>query len=439
MPSASVEIVIVLLLIVINGLFAMSEAAVISARKARLQQRADAGDKQAQAALELIEAPGTFLATTQIGITLIGILAGAFSGASISDSLASTLISIFPGLETYSHSIALVVVLVTITGLSLVIGELVPKNLALNNPERIASAVAVPMRFLARTMSPLVILLNSITRLILRLMNVKPSPEPAVTEEEIKQMVKQGAETGTFEQAESRIVEKVFRLDDLRVSSIMTPRTEIAWLDVDDPPEISRQKIIDCQFACYPLIKDTPDNVIGIVRAKTLLTRQYRQETFDLQGAAVPPLFVPGATTALRMLDIFKQENNHIALVIDEYGGLQGMITMEDILGELVGDALSGMNDSEAEILVKADGSMLVDGMLLIDKLKDVLHLPALPDEDDYETLGGLVMAQLGDIPAVTDHFDLEGWRFEVLDMDGHRVDKVLVQRQEATSVPDDA
>lgn len=430
MSSAAIEIVIVVALIIANGVFSMSETAIISSRKARLQQRADEGDANASAALKLAQTPANFLATVQIGITVIGILAGAFSGATLSEQLSSVIKTTFPTLEIYSETISFVIVVLLITILSLVIGELVPKSLALNNPERVAAAIAIPMSLLSKVMLPFVIMLNKTTNLILRLIGIKPSDEPSVTEDEIRMMVKQGAQTGTFQKAESQLVDQVFRLDDLRISSIMTPRTAIVWLETNDSQEVIQKKILENPFSYYPVVKEGPDNVFGIIWVKDLLASHYKRETPDLQVMAVKPLFVPVSTTALRMLDIFEQAQTHIALVVDEYGGLEGMITINDVLNEIVGGAMSIAHATEIDVVRREDGSFLIDGRFAIDKLRELLGLSSLPDDPLYETLGGFVMTHTGNIPVAGDTFNVEDWHFEVVDMDGRRVDKVLVQQK---------
>jgi len=414
-----VEFVLILTLIVANGVFSMSEAALISARKARPQQRANEGDSRAKAALTLAGNPNSFLATVQIGITLIGVLTGAFSGVTIATSLAGAL----PFFAPYSEAIAFALVVALTTYLSLVIGELVPKQLALNRPETIIMAVAKPMYGLSRLVSPLVGFLNGSTNLTLRLMGVRPSDEPAVTEEEVKVLIEQGTQTGTFEQAERDLLGGVLRLDNLRVGAIMTPRTEVTWLDV------VRQKLAQSGRSRFPVARGSLDNVIGVVRAKDLLSRVLAGEALTLSNVLQPPLFVPDTLTALRMLTVFQQNNTHIALVMDEYGGLRGIVTLTDVLEEIVGGGRLSEEASDPQIVRREDGSLLLDGLLPVEDLIQLLPALHLPDESEreYETLAGFLLSELGQIPATGDKVEVDGLRFEIVDMDGHRIDRVLV------------
>lgn len=422
------ELLIILLLTIANGVFAMAEAALISSRKARLQQRANSGDKRAAAALKLAENPSNFLATVQIGITLIGVLAGAFGGATIAESLAASFKE-NPTLAPYAEVLGFTLVVLITTYLSLIIGELVPKNLALNNPERVISAVAGPMSLISRLVAPLVHFLDGSTRLSLRLLGVRPSNEPNVTEEEIKVMIDQGAKTGHFEAAEADLVEGVFKLADVRITAIMTPRTEVTWLDIQDKPEQIYQKVKESGRSRFPVVEGSLDNVLGIVRAKDLLSQTLSGTPLDLRACLQPPLFVPETITALTMLNRFKEATSHIALVIDEYGGLRGIVTITDVLEEVVGGGYLSEEETDPPIVKRDDGSYLLDGMLSMDELSELLPDLELPpqDEREYETLGGYLMSQFGQIPQVGNHTASGTIRFEVVDMDGHRVDRVLV------------
>jgi putative hemolysin len=422
------EVFIVILLLLANGVFAMSEIAIISARKARLQQLANAGDRKALVALELANAPNHFLSTIQIGITLIGILAGAYGGAAIARELAAGMEDV-PFIAPYRHGIALGIVVVSITYVSLIVGELVPKRLALNSPERIAAAVAPAMRALSRLASPAVHLLSLSTDAVLRLLGVRPSEEPPVTEEEIRLLLEQGAQAGMFEAAEQAMVERVFRLGDRRVSSVMTPRTEIVWLDRDASLEEICRTVTESVHSRFLVAQGTIDNVVGVVHAKDLLARTFEGQPIDLMALLQQPLYVPESMPALRVLELFKQSGTHLALVVDEYGGVQGLVTPSDILEAIVGDIPSVAELGEPQAVQREDGSWLLDGMLSVDEFKEIFDLSALPGEDQgvYQTLAGFVIMQLGRIPAVADHFEWQGLRFEVVDMDGNRIDKVLV------------
>jgi putative hemolysin len=428
MLSVSFELVIIFLLLIANGVFAMSEIAVVSARKARLQQWANEGDAKARLALDLANAPNQFLSTVQIGITLIGILAGAFGGATIAGKLAAGLADL-PLLGAYSHPIALGIVVLGLTYASLIVGELVPKRLALNHPERIAMAVALPMRWLSRLAAPLVHLLSASTDAVLRFLGIQPAAEPPVTEEEIRVLLEQGTRAGMFEEIEQEMVERVLRLGDRRVASVMTPRTEIVWIDVDASPGEIRRIIAESPTSRFLVAAESLDNVLGIVHAKDLLARTLAGEAIDLRTLAQPPLYVPESMRALTVLEMFKQSGVHTALVVDEYGGIQGLVTPSDILEAIVGDIPTANELREPQAVQREDGSWLLDGMLSIDEFKELFHLTALPGEEQgvYQTLAGFVIMQLGRIPATSDHFEWQGLRFEVVDMDGHRVDKVLV------------
>jgi putative hemolysin len=433
--SVSFEIILILALILANGVFAMAEIAVVSARKVRLQQRADDGDAAASAALKLARHPGDFLSAVQIGITLIGILTGAFGGATIAEELALALEPI-PWLAPYRETVALVAVVLVITYLSLVLGELVPKRLALNSPENIASGIARPMTILAAATAPLVRLLSGSTELVFRLLRIRPSDEPAVTEEDVRSMLAQGTEAGLFEAAEEDLVAGVFRLADLRAGAVITPRTAIAWLDLEDTPEEIRRKITGSTYAQFPVARASLDNVVGVVNTRDLFARCLNGQPLDLKAVSRPPLFLPESTPALQVLAAFKEAGVTMCLVIDEYGGLHGLITLTDLLEAVVGDLGYPGAAAKPQAVQRPDGLWLVAGLISIDELKEIFRLEELPDEQEnvYQTLGGFVMHQLGRVPAVTEAFEWNGWRYEVVDMDGQRVDKVLVQPLAARS-----
>jgi putative hemolysin len=427
--NISIEIIIALALTIANGVFAMSEAALIAARKIRLQQRAEAGDAGAKVALELVSNPNAFLATVQIFITLLGTFLGAFSGTTLARPLADALNTI-PLLQPYSDSLSLTIVVLLVTYVTLIIGELVPKAIALNAPENIAALVARPMQVLSRIAHPLVVLLDVSSKVLMRLLGIKENADEGVTEAEIKGMIELGTQTGQFEEMERHMVERVFRLGDLHVAALMTPRTEIVWLNADDDEAETRAIITKYGFTRYPVAQGSLDNVLGLVRAKDLLNRALKTQSLDLRAVMETPLYIPETMPAFKILEELRQSSSHTALVIDEFGGLQGLVTLNDVLGELLGDALLPTDGkSEPQVIRREDGSLLLDGMLAIDHLKDVLKLKLLPGEEsgDYQTLGGFVMAQLGRIPTSADRFEVENLRFEVVDMDGHRVDKVMV------------
>jgi len=422
------EILVIALLLLTNGIFSMSEMAIVSARKTRLQQLAETGNRYARLTLKLVDDPNTFLATIQIGITLIGILSGAFGGATLARTIAAWFDTI-PSLKPYSEAIGVAVVVIVITFLSLIIGELVPKRLALNNAERIAITMAAPMNFLSTLASPLVKLLSLSTNFVLWLLKIKPSTEPLITQEEIEILIEQGTQSGALEETEQDILESVLRLDEQRVGAVMTARPQIIWLDLDDPPEVTQQKIILSPYSRFLLSKDDLDNLLGVVHAKDILEQRLTGKPMELSALARPPLFVPENMSTLKLLDLFKQKGTHIAVVIDEYGVIQGMVTDTDILESIVGDLPANDEPEEPEAIQREDGSWLLDGMLPIDRLKKLFDIEKLPDEElgDYQTVGGFIIYYLESIPMSGEWFECNNLRFEVVDMDKHRVDKVLV------------
>lgn len=418
---------LVAILIVANGLFSGSETAVVSSRRARLQQRADAGDAGARRALELSSDPNVFLATGQIGITLIGVLSGAFGGAALSKPVARLLVRV-PGLESSSETIAFVVVVLVITYLSLVVGELTPKRIALNNPEGIAATVAAPMQRLSRIVGPVVSLLGVSTEVILRLLRVRQNTEPAVTEEEVGILLEQGARAGVFHPAEQAMTERIFDLADDRVSALMTPRPEIDWIDIESTPEEIARTIHDSNYSRFPVARGGIDHVEGTIQTKDVLVLEDDRWTIALPAVLPNPLILPESTSALRALERFRQTGRQMAIVIDEYGGTAGIITLQDILEAIVGDLPDPGEAPDAGMVRREDGSWLLDGRLPIDDVRDLLELPELPAEHEgiYETLAGFLIAQLGNLPTAGDRTTWGGWIFEVVDMDGRRVDKIL-------------
>lgn len=416
------EILIILTVIIINAILAMSEMSVASSRKARLQQRINEGDPRAKKALQLMENPNLFLSTVQIGITLVGVFTGAIGGARIAEPLGA-LIGRVPLLTDYANSIALGIVVIVITFFSILIGELVPKRIALHNPERYASLMSGPMIVVSKLFSPFVWFLGKMTEISLKFLGIEPGNEPPVTEEEIQLLIDQGTQAGIFEEAEHDMVEGVFSLGDQRVYSLMTPRTDIVWLDIDDTIEDIRAKIEENEFSRFPVRQGTLDVILGIVKARDLLVPSLKGEMITLKDMLKPAFYVPETMFASRALEILKEKGTDMLLVIDEFGGLQGLLTINDILEEIVGE----MEQDEPQATQRQDGSWLLDGMLEIDEFKEIFNLPTLPHEDEYETLSGFVMVSLGRVPQVTDHFEWNTFNFEVIDMDGRRVDKVLV------------
>ncbi|HEX2205595.1 MAG TPA: hemolysin family protein [Longimicrobium sp.] len=423
-----VEVLLIVLLLVLNGVFAMSEIAVVSARKARLQQKADEGSAGARRALELAEEPGRFLATVQVGITLVGILAGAFGGARVAEPLADSLRGV-AWLAPYADAVALAGVVLAITYLSLVIGELVPKRIGLNAPERIAGVVAGPMRALSVVASPLVTLLTWSTEGVVRMMRIRASDEPPVTEAEIAVLLEQGTEAGVFEAEEQALVERVFWLADQRVNAVMTPRVRVVWLDAADPPEKHRETMLQFPFYQFPVCEGSLDRVLGTVHVRDVWAALAEGRDAGVRAVLRAPLFVPETTRALRMLRDFRESGVEVAMVVDEYGGTEGLVTLHDLMEEIVGDIRFEGAPPEPGVVRREDGSLLVDGAILMDELREHLDLEERRGEDrgDYRTLGGFVYARLGRVPSAGDRFDTDGFTLEVVDMDRNRVDKVLV------------
>jgi putative hemolysin len=422
------EVLLIAFLAVANGVLAMSEIAIVSVRKARLQELAEDGDRRAKMALELANEPTRFLSTVQIGITLVGILAGAVGGATIAEELGA-LLSGIPPLAPYGDVIALGIVVLSIAYLSLVIGELVPKRLALTNPIRVATLVASPMRRLSSLAGPIVWLLSASTEAVLRLLRVRPSSEPSVSEDEVKIMLAEATQEGVFEPLEEDMVRRVFRLGDRRVSALMTHRTDIVWLDITEPPQEWLRIITSSGYSRLPVARESLDNILGVVQAKDLLDKKPVEGPADLKSLLSPPVFVPESAPALEVLQRFKESRQPLALVIDEYGGLEGLLTLYDVLEAIVGDLPEAGEAYEPEAIERPDGSWLLDGMLPIDEFKELFGVEELPGEAraHFDTLGGFVIAVLGRIPSTADHFQWNQWCFEVMDMDGRRVDKVLV------------
>ncbi len=423
------EIAIILLLLVANGVFAMAEIALVSSRKVRLQQRAEEGDTRAAAALQLAQNPTQFLSTVQVGITLIGIFAGAYGGATLASSLA-TWLEQFPVLAPYREALALGLVVTVITYLSLVIGELVPKAIALSNPEGIAGAVAAPVAAIARIANPVVVLLSASTNLAMRLFRIKPA-DRQVTEEEIRALLKQATVSGEIEPAEQKIVEQVFLLGDRRVQSIMTPRHEIEWLDINEGFEALREHVAETKHPRVLVCDGNLDTVLGVVHAEELLARNLAGTPVDLRPLLKPPLYVPATLSVFQLLEQFRSTHVHMALLLDEYGAIEGVVTSTDILEGLVGEMPAEPSIEPGPIHRRDQGSWLVDGTASMDDLVREVELTAPPDEEEgtYHTVAGFVMTRLARVARTGDRFTWKGFRFEVIDMDGRRVDKVLVER----------
>lgn len=429
------DIAVLVVLVLLNGLLALSEIAVVSARKTRLMKWAARGDRKAQAALDLQREPGTFLSTIQTGITLVGILAGAFGGATLADPLADLLAPL--GLPPATlHALALGAVVVAITYVSILFGELVPKHLALSRPERLATLVAPPLKVFAALASPAVGFLSLSTRALLRLLGIQRPEDAPVTGEEIRILLDQGAEAGTFQQAERDMVHGVLRLGRRRAADLMTPRAEVVWLEEGAGRERILEVLRDHPHGRYPVARGSLENLLGVVHTRDLLARELRGQPFGLASCLRPPVFVPEGTPALKLLDAFRENRVHLVFVVDEYGSLQGVVSLHDLLENVVGELSFSALPEEPEAVQREDGSWLLDGLLPLDRFKEIFGVDRLPGEERglFHTLAGFAMARLGRVPRTADRFVWKNLRFEVVDMDGRRVDKVLV-----TLLPEEA
>ena len=434
MSEVVTEIILLFVLILINGMFSMAEMAVVSSRRARLQASLEDGDQRAKTVLDLLDNPNDFFSTIQIAITLIGVITGAVGAQTFSHYLVDVLVKV-PFLKGIAQPLSVLLISSLITYFSLVIGELIPKRIATNNPEKIAMTMCGPIRVLSKIFLPVVRILSFSTDLGLKVIGIKEVEESAVSEDEIKVMIEQGKQDGVFEENEQDIVESVFRLSDQTVAALMTPRTELDWIDLEAPVEESLKEIADSTYHYFPLVRGNPDNVVGVISSKALLDAYIRGSNIDLEKIAEPPLFVPESKPALSLLDDLKASESNFAVVLDEYGGFSGMITPYDLLNELVGDVtnIGEEPNDEDEVLVRDDGSWSFDGMIDIEEFKETIGVKELPDEAriGYQTLAGFILSQTGSIPAAGYSFDWNDFHFEIVDMDGLRIDRVFVNRIE--------
>lgn len=423
------EFAIILLLVLLNGVLAMSEIAIVSARKVRLQQAADRGDARSKAALALAQSPTRFLSTVQVGITLVGTIAGAFGGARIAGDVQEY-IKDWPWVGAYAGTVALVAVVVLITYLSLVLGELLPKRLALARPEAIARFMARPMGILSMISSPVVKVLTFSTEALLKPFGLKDEDQ-AFSEEDIRGLLEQGAKSGVVLEAERELVERVFRVGDQQVRELMVPRNEIVWLDLGATRERITITVATSPHSHFPVCKGSLDRPVGVVHVKDLIKNSLVAEDISLEALARPPLFVPETTQAITMLNRFRRSEQHVALIVDEFGGIEGLITLNDIVEALIGQVQRGGVTDEPEVVERADGSLLLDGRLSISDFRALINVDTLPmeDEADYTTLAGFFIANLGRIPKTGDIFEWQGLKLEVVDMDRQRVDKLLFNR----------
>jgi putative hemolysin len=422
------EVALLAFLILVNGLFAMSEMALTASRKARLQVMLEAGEPGTEAAMELHDNPTKFLSTVQIGITSIGVLNGILGEAAFSEPLAEWLRVTFDVPLHASTLTATGLVVLIITVLTIIFGELVPKRLGQLYPETVARLVARPMQWLSTATRPLVALLSMSTVAILRLLGIRGGPSRSVTEEEIAASLEEGLDAGVIEEQEHQMVRNVFRLDDRQIGSMMMPRTEITWLDVNAPLAESLALMAEHQHTRYPVCRGGLSEVLGVVSAQSLLPAVSRGETPSLSDVLTPPVFVPETLSGMELLEHFRVSSAELVFVVDEYGEVQGVITVRDVLEAITGE-FSAPADDHAWAVERDDGSWLLDGLIPVPELKDRLGLKELPEEDRgrYNTLAGMIMLLLGRLPRTADHVDWNDWRFEVVDMDGKRVDKVLV------------
>ena len=433
MSSIIFEAVVIFLLVLSNGIFAMSEMAIVSASKARLQQRADSGDTKARTALKLADSPNRFVTAVQIGMSLIGILTGAFGGATIAEKLA-VVFSGTPAIAPYSEAISLAIVVLIITYISVVLGELVPKRLALIASESIATRIAKPMQFLSRIVAPAVHILTLSTEAVLRLFGIRNSSHAPMTEDELQVLIQQSVQEGTLETSEQKIVERAFQLDDQPINVLMTPRRRILWLNLDQPQQGLLAQINHSPYSRFPVCQGELDNVVGILKIKDLLTHCMTDSALGSEGTAIPsvlhpPLFVHESIAASETLERFKQSRMHLALVLDEYGVIQGLVTLNDILEALVGAIPPDNKEIKPQAIQGDDGAWIVDGMYPINQFKTLFDLDELPSDERsvYHSVAGFVITQLGRIPNLSDSFAWKDYQFEVTSMDNHRIDKVRV------------
>ena len=426
------EILLILVLTILNGVFSMSEIALVSSRRSRLETDAKNGDRRAQIALDLSNSPNRFLSTVQIGITLIGILLGIYSGDKLTTD-AQNLVSQVEFLRPYAHSVAVVLVLLLLTYLSLVLGELVPKRIGLSNPEGIAKTMAAPMILLSRLTSPFIALLTFSSDLLLKLLRIRPN-ENAVTEEEIKSLIQEGTSGGAIEEIEQEIVQNVFQLGDRKITSLMTNRQEIVFLDLEDEPAENRAKILEYRHSVFPLCNGGVDDVVGLIYTKDFLGKDLDTELLQLKVVKRDALFLPENNRAYQVLERFRERKQYVGIIVDEYGGVLGMVTLNDILDALIGE-IDDDPESDYDIRPRNDGTYLIDAQLPFEDFLSyfTINITAQTRRDltGFDTLGGFALHILKDIPQTGETFVWQAYRFEIVDMDKSRIDKILVHKLE--------
>ena len=429
MIGTTLEIIIILILIIFTGYLSMAELAVVSVRKSKMQKYLDEGNKNAQIVFDLLEDPNEFLSTVQIGISLIGVLTGAFGGVTLAKPL-SQLISFVP----YNEPISVAIVVIVTTYLTLVIGEIAPKVIALNEPEKVSLKVAKSMVILSKISKPVSFILAKSSSFLLWLLRIENKNDDIVTVEEIELMIKR--EDGTIEQEEEDIIKRVFKLDDQKVESIMTPRNEIIWIDLEDDRQVNKVKIIESKRSIFPIASGELDDFIGVVQAKDILSAMFSDEEFDVHKIVKEPLVVSEHLETLELLREFKenQEYVHMSLVVDEFGSVEGLITLNDLLEGIVGDIPGIDEDDEPKAIQRDDGTWLIDGRYSIHEFKNLFEFNnslADEEEDNYTTLAGFILSLSGTIPDEEDKYEWDRFIFEIIDIDGHQIDKVLVTVQE--------
>ena len=423
---AVIEGAVIVLLLILSGFLAMAEIAIVSSRRGRLQQLADAGQADARAALALAEDPSRYLAAVQMGMTLISILAGALSGATVADRLEDWF-GLYPSMVPYAKPAAVGIVVVAVTYLWLIIGELVPKQIALKNPEIIAIHVARPLAIFARSAAPVVWLLDGSSRFILRLAGLRPGFERRITDEDIQSLVREAERSGVLHKIEREMVEGVLDLENRAVRTIMTPRPNVAWIDLDQPKDAIVSKIRACPYAQLLVSRGSIDDMAGVVRKQDLLEQCLGGAAVDVESLLLPPLVVPEGASILRALDLFRKKPVNTAVVVDEYGTIQGIVTRTDLLEAVAGDLPDVDFGSDPKVTHRPDGSLLIDAAMPISEISDLDGFRKLP-VGDFVTLAGFVLARLGHVPETGDQFVWDRWRFRVVEMDGRRIDKVLVE-----------
>lgn len=421
-------IAVILLLIFANALFSMSEMALFASSKAKLMAMRDERKRGAAAALRLLDEPDHFLSVVQVGITSIAILSGAFGGDILSDHITPYL---DPLLGEYSKAASFAMVVVALSYLSLILGELLPKRIAINHPEAIACHIAPFMVMVMKILDPLVKLLSISLKMVMKLFGIKQNNEKAVTEDEIKIIVEQSTQAGVLEEAEQQMINRIFRMGDMQIASIMTPRKKITWLNIKDEIQENIKKINECHHSHYPIADGDLENILGVARSKDLLAKAMENPDLLLKEVLIEPIYVPETMKVLTLLESFKKNGFHMAFILNEYGGFEGVVTLFDILESVFGEVSSIAEPEERKVVKREDGSMLVDGMVTIEELKELLSVKTLPEEEESEfrTLAGFAISIFGKLPEIGDKFTAEGYEFEVMDLDGKRIDRFLISK----------